>query len=713
MASPILSPKGLPPLHARPHVDTPELPSLRAEHHKSLERLLKDKGQKVVAFVGAGFLAPLGETFGSWKGLLNRMITDMAAKEVVTARKEGLERAKSLLEVAWASAELQRVAQVIEDTIGADEMNELASKLLELPKEIYDEDAHPEEGLKRVIDKIGESAAAGPKVGGSGGSQADDDVDPATGRSALHRACLARNEKLALVLIESGVNVTLKDKFERTASDYCGGEFDPIVIMRKRIAMLRLLPVRAIITTNFTLFHSDPDVVVKEPPTSSSPSDNIIRKSGGTKVFSLRESFKPDEQQAKLVYTLEHPSTRQALRNLLREDDDADNNVISVSYQDRLIKYKKLLSAFEKGTAPPFWDALDPPVFHAHGTLYDPVFTKISYRELLHDGPTFMASTPQFATADWPQTQPRPNPRHLRDLCPSQPFMRSLVTSKTLLFLGFSFTDEYLEELRSQCLALLVGSGPKGKGSEGKERRTLDQPYVHVRTATATAARPQPAGVPVFRAGTGARAAWGGHDGSNTPNMPGTAFRPRSDASILPLPLGFAVMDRPRKKDSEKPLEPDEKTLLEYYRKNEGLAYLLYESKPIKGGQRDFSGFDVLMKGLVEKTSIPCRLREKLSSKHLLFFDRPAPSNFSLLAKDLCDLMWLDDKAGKMTEQQLQDYETAVSNRKKYKTAFDSARKQAKEDRDEGKSSGKTTFVVPMGRESETWPLPGDGSMQV
>ena len=291
--------------------------------------------------------------------------------------------------------------------------------------------------------------------------------------------------------------------------------------------------------------------------------------------------------------------------------------------------------------------------------------------------------------------------------------MRSLVTSKTLLFLGFSFTDEYLEELRSQCLALLVGSGPKGKGSEGKERCTLDRPYVHVRTATAAAARPQPASVPVFRAGTGARAAWGGHDGSSTPSLPGTAaaFRPRSDASILPLPLGFAVMDRPRKKDSEDPLEPDEKTLLEYYRKNEGLAYLLYKSKPIKGGQRDFSGFDVLMKGLVEITSIPCRLREKLSSKHLLFFDRPAPSNFSLLAKDLCDLMWLDDKAGKMTEQQLQDYETAVSNRKKYKTAFDSARKQAKEDRDAGMSS--KTFVVPMGRESETWPLPGGGSMQV
>ena len=288
--------------------------------------------------------------------------------------------------------------------------------------------------------------------------------------------------------------------------------------------------------------------------------------------------------------------------------------------------------------------------------------------------------------------------------------MRSLVTSKTLLFLGFSFTDEYLEELRSQCLALLVGSGQKGKGSEGKERRTLDRPLVHVKTAaTAFQGRPQSAG---RRADSGA--AWGGHDGSSTPCLPGTAaFRPRSDESILPLPLGFAVMDRPRKKDSEKPLEPDEKTLLEYYRKNEGLAYLLYESKPIKGGQRDFSGFDVLMKGLVEKTSIPCRLREKLSSKHLLFFDRPAPSNFSLLAKDLCDLMWLDDKAGNMTGQQLQAYDTALSNRKKYKTDFDSARQQAKKDRDEGKSSGKTTFVVPMGRESETWPLPGDGSMQV
>jgi hypothetical protein len=197
------------------------------------------------------------------------------------------------------------------------------------------------------------------------------------------------------------------------------------------------------------------------------------------KVVSLRE----DEKGSETVDELSSPASRAALRRLLR-DEDADTEEMLYKDSDREMS---LLKCLDEGSAPPPWDPmLDPPVFHAHGTLMRPVFTKLSYRQLIHDSPTFM------------------------------PFLRALLTTKTLLFMGFSFSDEYLEELRSQCLALLVGSN---------------------------------------------------------------LSRTDAAASGLPAPLGYAIMEFQRKFNAEGKLVPveDEVKLLEYHRRHEGLGFLLYD----------------------------------------------------------------------------------------------------------------------------------------
>lgn len=93
-------------------------------------------------FLGAGFLMPLGRTFGSWPGLLDKMIerakaTNASSQDEHERRVKELGRAKGVLDAATSGAKLQRVAQILEDTIGGEEMNKLGVDLLTLPPEVY------------------------------------------------------------------------------------------------------------------------------------------------------------------------------------------------------------------------------------------------------------------------------------------------------------------------------------------------------------------------------------------------------------------------------------------------------------------------------------------------------------------------------------------------------------------------------------------------
>ena len=204
--------------------------------------------------------------------------------------------------------------------------------------------------------------------------------------------------------------------------------------------------------------------------------------------------------------------------------------------------------------------------------------------------------------------------------------MRSLVTSKTLLFLGFSFTDEYLEELRSQCLALLVGSNKrKKKGRVAADRHAVESQVPklldnEVAKATEAARRiiidsasaptegegngddgdgdsdndDEDSGAGTFgrssssdgSSGGGGGGGGGGSGGGGGGSLhhsasfsargesaPGTATKRPSASGILPQPLGFAIMERPQLADGDRNLDVGDAKLLEYYRRHEGLAY--------------------------------------------------------------------------------------------------------------------------------------------
>jgi hypothetical protein len=566
----------------------PSLAATKEAHLYGIERLLTRPRKEVVAFLGAGFLAPLGSTFGSWKGLLSEMVNRASADRLAEA--EQLSRPAELLARAATSAELQRVAQVIEDTISGEEknaMDKLAAELLKLPDVVYDARVSAE----KLVEDLGEEKAKG------------------------------------------------------------------IVQFRKRIAMMRLLPFKAIVTTNFSIF-----------------AKYDLKSCPNHKVFSLRENEKPGE----LVHQLSSPATREALRNLLRDDNvgsaEVEAGSSAVNIDDREVR---LLKCLDTGCAPPLWDALDPPVFHAHGTLHRPVFTKLSYRELLHDGPSFM------------------------------PFMRALLTTRTLLYMGFSFADEYHVELRSQCLALLGSKGAADVPLEGSPAASSSAAAAAPRAATAPAARPFAAlSVASPKVVAGAEGKTG-----------------------LPAPLGYAIMELPRKEGSEDLLETEEE-LLRYHRQHEGLGYLPFKSEPVAGNSanRSFDGADKILEQLVAKASLTWRLRESLQDgKHILFFDRPAPNNFARLAAQLSKLSFKGLKPE--DEDAMIDLE---KQRASYQVTFEKARiaaeaeftaAKAKYDRVVAAGSielGRFTaaggkapldkFTVPP-RKSEKWPLPNGGSI--
>ena len=206
-------------------------------------------------FLGAGFLMPLGPTFGSWKGLLQAMIERAKSAplgEEAHIKKE-LERANAVLENAGGSgAKLQRVAQLIEDTVGDEHMNKLGIELLELPPEVYDEKLKAEFLLSQTyaehtrIERLSRAklieelkVRLAPPTPEAPKRPAMDGVSETTTtleelKAKRKAACDPSDIKANLVKHPSDLD---KEKGKG------------IVQFRKRIAMVRLLPLKAIITT--------------------------------------------------------------------------------------------------------------------------------------------------------------------------------------------------------------------------------------------------------------------------------------------------------------------------------------------------------------------------------------------------------------------------------------------------------------------------------
>ena len=167
-----------------------------------------------------------------------------------------LARAMDVLESAGGSgAKLQRVAQVIEDTIGGDDMNTLGVELLELPPEVYsnDPDLTAEFLLSQKfaehtrIERLSrEKLVKELEVRKALGSL--------TVESKLEELVKQRKSDAALDPKDANgkaINLKAGDVEHPTKEDKDKGK--GIVDFRRRIAMLRLLPLKAIITTKRVL----------------------------------------------------------------------------------------------------------------------------------------------------------------------------------------------------------------------------------------------------------------------------------------------------------------------------------------------------------------------------------------------------------------------------------------------------------------------------
>ena len=472
----------------------------------------------MVLFLGAGFLAPLGGHFGSWKALLCETVR-VAHERRYVSEKDSNSWLELLQRPDLSSERFQRVAQVVEDALSVPIMEQLTAELLVLPAAVY--------------------------------------CDAALAALRADGRC---------------------DK--------------GIIRMRKRIALVRLLRVKAIVTTNFTMFSEQ------------------------SRAHSLTEAaFK-------------------ASRTLLRVDECTPRAISDVGPREI-----ELLRCLTDGCVPPPWTAADPEVVHLHGTVWrdaggvlhgDPVCTKQSYRSLLHLVPTFL------------------------------PFVRTLLTTHPLLYLGFSFTDQYFEEVRSETLALLTPRQQATGASVAMVGAPVpDSPGLAPRLPSQLAAGEDPFG--------------GSACDSALPD--------------LPDPVGFAMR--------ESASGEDEAATLHFFRRHEGLALLPYETDR-------HECCDEMLEKLVVESSLPYRLAKLLRGKLILCFDK-ARDGFAQYAETLSRLVLATAAPACKTSSDALAH--AVAQRNEYLAAYKAAK--------EGARARSETFFLPPPRETEEWPLMDRGSLRI
>jgi len=168
--------------------------------------------------------------------------------------------------------------------------------------------------------------------------------------------------------------------------------------MMERLELLKSIPFRAILTTNFDLLMKGPT-----PWTTSSTEEDY--KYPYSSVLRPR-NMTDDDMKFSLDPVIKHHM----------EGVDQEHKKGAFIKQLQLITQK------------------DKPVIKIHGTLQDSngddrslVFTRDGYRKLIH-------STPGYSN-----------------------FLKSLLSTSTVLYIGFSFSDGYLNELRGEVISMLYG----------------------------------------------------------------------------------------------------------------------------------------------------------------------------------------------------------------------------------------------------------------
>ena len=412
---------------------------------------------------------------------------------------------------------------------------------------------------------------------------------------------------------------------EEACNDLPLAEAAGVFQFRKRLALLRLLPFRAILTTNFTTFGDCSRVV------------NLPQPEGGAEA-ALRELLRGAPRHARMDETW-------------------------LNHQEKLLRCLN----DDGRTPPPPWSDEDPLIIHLHGTCVNPVVTKLGYRALLHRSPAYL------------------------------PFMRTLMTTNTLVYIGFSFSDAYLDEIRSESLSMLSSMTRQSGYSAGGEGASGGSASAEA-AALPSLKRPRDS----FSGGASGSGGSGGSGsgsslGGSISGAGGSALSAAPTPPPLPEPLGFALMPIPPGVEGDASVT----TLLDYHRRHEGMAWLAYA---VPEGTHDHSACDGLLALLIRQVCVPFKLAEALRKQRLLVFDK-VREGFAEKCVPLLSKLVLSTVDASKRDELIAKYNVALAAQEKYIRRYDATKLlQAAEDKD--------SFLPPE-RPPEEWPLADGGKIEV
>lgn len=299
--------------------------------------------------------------------------------------------------------------------------------------------------------------------------------------------------------------------------------------MQRRIELLDSIPFRAILTTNFDML-----MIGATPWSADRPFAEVLRPSS---ELQTGEQYSVDD----LVRShLEEEQQQQAEEGA---GTGAGAGAEAGAGAGAGARSSSIVSRFRR------------PVIKIHGTL-DPspevVWTRRGYRTLVH-------GTPGFSS-----------------------FLKSLLSTCTVLYLGFSFSDGYLNELRSEVLSFL-------RGAAAVERSLPPQPQAqaHSSSSSSGGGSATAAAVPLARTST--------------------------YTSPAPPPIGYAIVH------DKSPYE------VEFFRRHEGVSILSWRTTVPGRIGKDYSGFDRYLAAIHERTSYAYRVGKILSGKRVLIVEwRPS-----------------------------------------------------------------------------------------
>lgn len=187
--------------------------------------------------------------------------------------------------------------------------------------------------------------------------------------------------------------------------------------MARRLKLLRGIPFAAILTTNFDSLL--PGIPAAHPDVKEVMA-NILRRPPLSVTEQIMREFNWEAKQFKRSGAAAPAGYEEEFKEMLRSFPD------SQGFADF---HKKLIPSddtFEGGV----------PVIQLHGTVADSAylrdpglaFTREGYRNLLYNNSSY------------------------------QKFLHSVMSSKTVLYIGFSFSDEYINEMRSGIMNMLRSS---------------------------------------------------------------------------------------------------------------------------------------------------------------------------------------------------------------------------------------------------------------